>query len=397
MARIVFAWELGGDYGHIARLLPLALELRRRGHDPVFAVRELHGAEMLLAPHDLTWFQAPLWIGSVVNLPDAAGYAELLMRFGFLNPRSLTGICRAWRNLLVVLKADMVVMDHAPTALLATRGLPLARVNLGDGFCIPPASRPLPLFMWWQRGNPVRQADSEERVRQVANATLLALDAPPLLYLAELFDCELSLFLSFTEFDHYPGRHGAEFLGPVFSLGQGAPATWPAGETPRVFAYLKAGYGALERVLGALREAPVRVLAHVPGAARETLKRNASPTVHFSEAPVDILAAGAGCDLAICHGGHGTVAAMLLAGKPLLLLPMQAEQAMTAHGLEKLGVALAVAPEAAGQLQRIVKRALGADGPGMAARAFAARHQGYDTAATVAHAADRCAGLLEAR
>lgn len=396
MARIVFAWELGGDYGHIARLLPLALELRRRGHDPVFVVRELHGAELLLAPHGLAWFQAPLWIGTVENLPAAAGYAELLMRFGFLNGRSLTGICRAWRNLLAVLKADMVVMDHAPTALLATRGMPLKRVNLGDGFCIPPTSRPLPLFMWWQRGNTVRQADSEERVRQVANAALLALDAPPLLNLAELFDCDLSLFLSFAEFDHYPGRTSGEFLGPVFSLGQGAPAAWPDGDVPRVFAYLKAGYSALDRVLGSLREAPVRVLAHVPGAARDTLKRNTSPTMRFSEAPVDILAARAGCDLAICHGGHGTISAMLLAGKPLLLLPMQAEQAMTAHVLEKLGVALAVAPEAAGQLQRIVKRALGDANLGTAARAFAARHQGYDQAATLAQAADRCTGLLEA-
>ena len=397
MARIVFAWELGGDYGHIARLLPLALELRRLGHDPLFVVRELYGAELLLAPHGLAWFQAPLWIGQVTNLPAAAGYAEMLMRFGFLNPRALTGICRAWRNLLAALKAEMVVMDHAPTALLATRGLPLKRVNLGDGFCIPPSTRPLPLFIGWQRGNPVRQADSEERVRQVANATLLALDAPPLLCLAELFDCELSLFLSFAEFDHYPGRTGAQFLGPVFSLGQGAPAVWPDGEAPRVFVYLKAGYSALERVLGALREAPVRVLAHVPGAARETLKRNTSPSMRFSEAPLDILAARAGCDLAICHGGHGTVAAMLLAGKPMLLLPMQVEQAMTAHGLEKLGVALSVAPEAAAQLPRIVKRALGDANLGAAARAFAARHQGYDPAATVAQAADRCAGLLEAR
>ena len=396
MARIVFAWELGGDYGHIARLLPLALELRRRGHEPVFVVRELYGAELLLAPHGLIWFQAPLWIGSVMNLPDAAGYAELLMRFGFLNPRSLTGICRAWRNLLAALKAEMVVMDHAPTALLATRGLQLKRVNLGDGFCIPPASRPLPLFMWWQRGNAVRQGDSEERVRQVANAALLALDTPPLLSLAELFECEATLFLSFAEFDHYPGRTGGEFLGPVFSLGQGAPAVWPDGEAPRLFAYLKAGYSALDRVLGALRDAPVRVLAHVPGASRDTLKRNTSPTLKFSEAPVDILAARTGCDLAICHGGHGTVSAMLLAGKPLLLLPMQVEQAMTAHALEKLGAALSVAPEAAGQLQRIVKRALGDVHLGTAAREFAARHQGYDQAATVAHAADRCVGLLEA-
>ncbi|MDP2794924.1 MAG: hypothetical protein Q8O25_12745, partial [Sulfurisoma sp.] len=331
MARIVFAWKLGGDYGHLARMLPVALELRRRGHQPVFVARELLGAEVLLAPHDIAWFQAPLWTGQVTNLPEAAGYAELLMRFGFLNPRALTGIARAWRNLLEALRADMLVMDHAPTALLATRGLQLPRVNLGDGFCIPPATRPLPLFRWWQRGNPARQADSEERVRQVANEVLFALGAPPLICLAELLDCDASLFCSFAELDHYPGRAGGEFIGPLFALGQGAPAAWPAGDAPRVFAYLKPGYAALDRVLAALRDAPVRVLAHVPGASRDTLTRFASATLRFSEAPVDIEGARAACELAICHGGHGTTAAMLLAGKPLLLLPMHSEQGMTAH------------------------------------------------------------------
>ncbi len=48
MARFLFAWELGGDYGHFARLLPVALALRARGHDVVFAVRDLMGAETLV-------------------------------------------------------------------------------------------------------------------------------------------------------------------------------------------------------------------------------------------------------------------------------------------------------------------------------------------------------------
>ena len=270
------------------------------------------------------------------------------------------------------------------------------QVNLGDGFCIPPATRPLPLFRWWQRGNSARQGDSEERVRQVANEVLFALGAPPLLSLSELLDCDASLFCSFAELDHYPGRAGGEFIGPLFALGQGEPATWPAGDAPGVFAYLKPGYVALDRALAALREAPVRVLAHVPGAARATLTRFASSTLCFSEAPVDIEGARTACDLAICHGGHGTTAAMLLAGKPLLLLPMHSEQAMTAHRLETLGVALSALPDAAGQLQRLLKRALAEPRLGDAARAFAAAHHPYDQATAIAYATDRCESLLEA-
>ncbi|MDP2809263.1 MAG: glycosyltransferase, partial [Rhodocyclaceae bacterium] len=111
---------------------------------------------------------------------------------------------------------------------------------------------------------------------------------------------------------------------------------------------------------------------------------------------VDIEGARAACELAICHGGHGTTAAMLLAGKPLLLLPMHSEQGMTAHRLETLGVALSALPEAAAQLQRLLKRALAEPRPGETARAFAARHHAYDQAAAIAHAADRCESMLEA-
>ena len=53
MAKILFAWELGGDYGHLARLLPLARELLARGHRPIFVLRDLLGAEAILAPHGL--------------------------------------------------------------------------------------------------------------------------------------------------------------------------------------------------------------------------------------------------------------------------------------------------------------------------------------------------------
>jgi len=395
VARIVLAWELGGDYGHIGRLLPLALEFQRRGHQPLFVIRELAGAESLLQPHGLTWFQAPLWIGRVENLPEAAGYAEMLMRFGFLNPRALTGIARTWRHLFSTLAADMVVMDHAPTALLASRGLGLARVNLGDGFCIPPATRPLPLFHWWQAGNAVRQADSEEKVRQVINEVLARLDAPPLPALANLFDCDADLFCTFPELDHYGARRDTEYIGPQFALGRGEPVDWPEGERPRLFVYLKAGYNGLEPVLAALRDCGAAVVAHVPGASRDLLRRMASPTLRFSQAPVDIEAARTQCDLAICHGGHGTVSALLQAGKPLVVLPITVEQMMTARRLELLGVARAVLPGSAGALSRVTAAALADQALRAAARAFAATHRDHDSVAAVQRSADRCLALLK--
>lgn len=394
MARVLFAWELGGDYGHLSRLLPLARELATRGHEPVFVVRDLMGAEAVLAPHGMRWHQAPLWIGQVTNLPPPVSYAELLMRFGFLNATALTGICRAWRNLVELLAPALIVLDHAPTALLATRGIGVPRLNFGDGFCIPPMARPLPPFRWWEREqNAARLADSDAKAWSVANEVLGTLSAPLLTGLADLRRCDDTLLCTFAELDHYPQRAPETYLGPVFSLGQGAPAVWPEGDAPRIFAYLKP-VAELDGVLQALKASHARVLAHVPGAARRTLARHASAQMLFSEPALDMEQARTTCDLALCHGGAGTTAAMLLAGKPLLVLPLQMEQTMTARRLEALGAGIGVTPDRFGQLPRALAKALGDPALKSAAQQFAQAHAGYDQSATVTAAADRCEALL---
>lgn len=394
MARYLFAWELGGDYGHLARLLPVALELRARGHEVVFAVRDLMGAEKLLTPHGIRTWQAPLWLRKVTQLPDAITYSELLMRFGYLNATALTGICRAWRNLVDLLTPDVVVMDHAPTALLATRGLALARVNFGDGFCIPPHGRPMPHFRWWMRENMVRVQDSEQHAVATANQVLLALDAPTMAGMGELRDCDATLMCSFAELDHYPQRDDNDYLGPIFSLGQGADLPWPDAPGPRVFAYLKPEYAGLDNILAALHKSGASALVHVPGAARKTLQTFSNGSMVVSPDPLDMAAMRGGCDLAICHGGAGTTAAMLLAGKPLMVFPMQMEQTMAAHRLSGLGAAVVLAAEASAQMPRLLRKALADTALTQAAQAFAQRHQAYDQQATIRSAADRCEAVV---
>jgi UDP:flavonoid glycosyltransferase YjiC (YdhE family) len=394
MARVLFVWELGGAYGHLARQLPVALELRARGHEPVFVVRDLMAAESLLTPHGFDVLQAPLWLGKVGNLPPALNYAEMLMRFGYLHPAALTGICRAWRHLLGLLQPALLVMDHAPTALLATRGMHAARLNLGDGFCIPPPTRPLPPFVWWQAGDPARAQTSEQQVLAGANRVLQVLDAPPLGALADLAHCDAQLLCTFAELDHYRDRPAASFIGPVFALGQGTDLPWSKGEGPRVFAYLNPAYPELDAVLRALHGSSARVLAHVPGAAPDALHRFSSERMQFSHVPLDIGAMCAQCDLAVGHGGAGTVAAMLLAGKPQLLLPMHMEQAMAVQRVVGLQAAAAIAPQAAGQLPQLLEQVLSDAALVQGARAFAARHPGYDQQATVRRVADRCEALM---
>jgi UDP:flavonoid glycosyltransferase YjiC (YdhE family) len=397
MSKILLAWELGGDYGHLSRLIPVARELAARGHEPVFALRELISGESLLGPHGFKWHQAPVWLGRVTNIPDMQGYAEMLMHFGFLNPPALMGICRAWRNLVDVLAPDMIVLDHSPTGLLATRGLGLPRMNLGTGFFMPPKTRPMPPFRWWLKANRARLEDSEEKVRQVANEILFRLEAPPLAALRELTECDADLLCCFDETDHYPDRAGGEYVGPVFSLGRGGIPGWPQWEGKRVFAYLKPDYPGLEKVLEALRDSQCAVLAHVPGLARKTIQSYSTQQMAFSEVPVDIEAARTECNVAVGHAGIGTTTAMLLAGKPMLLLPMHTEQTMFAHRVRQMGAAEVLLPAGINTFARQLKKVLASEEAASAARKFAERHAGYNQHSTVMKIADRCESLVGLR
>lgn len=395
MARYAFIWELGGAYGHLGRMIPVARELQQHGHEVVFIIRELVEAERLLGPHGFKWYQAPLWMGRVMNLPDPLSLPELLMGVGFLDPPALLGICRAWRNLLAALQVDALLFDYAPTAVLASRGLGLPGINLANGFQVPPASRPLPPLRWWQKPPPpARLLYSEQQVLSVANQVLYELGAPPVEGVLDILSGGADVFATFAELDHYPCRTGGDFVGPIYALGRGEEVHWPPKGALKVFAYLKPDYGALDALLAMLAGLDASVLVHIPGVAKRTIEKFSSDHLWISRQPLDIEQARQSCDLAVLHAGVSTVCAMLLAGKPLLLFPQQLEQAMFARGVEALGAAVVIPEAAAGQFPRLLKRALADPSLQAAAQAFAARHAGFDQADAIRAVVDRCEALL---
>lgn len=397
MARVLFAWELGGAYGHLGRMLPLADALRARGHGVSFALRELTEAQRLLGPTGFKWYQAPLWLGRVTGLPQALNHAELLMQFGFLNARALLGVCRAWRNLFDLLQPDLVVFDYAPTALLASRGLPLARLNLASGFFVPPRTQPLPPFRWWEPPPTARLLDSEQRTLAVVNQVLFDLGAPITNTMHDVLSCPDEVLTVFEELDHFGKRPGGEFVGPIDSIGPGEDVAWPARGRRRIFGYLKPDYGPVDQILSLLDKEDASVVVHMPGAPARTLRQFSNAHMRMTENPVDMTQACDSADIAILHSGTGTATRMLLKGKPVVLFPQQLEQTMLARVMEKAGLAAVIAESAAGQFPRLLRRALADPALALAARAFAERHRHHDAAQVVAALADRCERLLAGR
>ena len=59
MSRILFSWDIGGNLGHIARDLPLALACRGAGHEVLFTVTDLTICRNVAARYELRFVQAP--------------------------------------------------------------------------------------------------------------------------------------------------------------------------------------------------------------------------------------------------------------------------------------------------------------------------------------------------
>src|SRR2546426_56479 len=112
MSRILCVWELGTGYGHLGRLLPVALELRQRGHEVVFALRDLTHAEAFLGRRGFRLLQSPVWMGEGRGGDSPLNYAELLGNFGFLDEAGLTGMAKAWRELYSLTLADLLEVEE---------------------------------------------------------------------------------------------------------------------------------------------------------------------------------------------------------------------------------------------------------------------------------------------
>ena len=331
------AWELGGDYGHLMRFLTLAHELASRGHDPVFALRELTHVDAVLRDTPFIVHQAPVWMASVAGLPPVLSFAETLMRLGFLHPASLAGLCRAWRALIGAIRPQLLIFDYAPTGLLATRTLGLPRVQFGSSFSIPPRTEPMPVYRWWRPADTRRAIGTERTVLECANAVLARLGDPPMRALADLLDTEETIIAGSAELDQYPGRSGGVYWGDVANLTRGVPPSWPIVGRKRVFAYVKPHYRDFTPLLEAFTRVDAAFVIHAPGLPSSLVRKYTAANTAFSDEPVRMEDARRDCDLVICHAGASTVEASLAAGKPLVLLPQHLEQMMTAKRVEALG------------------------------------------------------------
>lgn len=379
MARILIAWEMGANFGHVARQLPVAARLRDAGHEVLFAVRDLGAASEVLRPAAFAFVQGPCHTGMVRVARPPANYSEILLAEGYGDLPSLHGRLGGWMQLFAMFRADAIVVDHAPTALIAAHAAGLPAVQIGCGFVIPPDVSPFPSIRPWDAVEDEALAKSDALVSRLINACLSRLRAQPLQRVQDLIAGTPRLLTTFAELDHYGARDGADYAGPLYWQAQAPAPQWRTTDRPRILAYLRNGTPGLRAALASLRASGAEVICALPGISIRQSRAISTPACHVVPYAIPLSALLSEASIVVCHGGVGTAAQSMLSGVPLLFIPSSVEQQLHATRFERLGSAISMGRERTVQhftanLARLISDRAHAE----RAAQFAAHHAGFD-------------------
>jgi UDP:flavonoid glycosyltransferase YjiC (YdhE family) len=376
---VFFAWELGSNLGHLSRLLPLASRLKERGHEVLVSVRDLGLATEVLAPVGIRFIQSPADGRSRPTPRQPQSYADVLLMQGWESMPRLWGLVQAWGNLLRLFRPAVVVLDYAPTALLAGRILRQPCALLGTGFELPPLQAPLGPFPGFEGVN-ARAADAQ--ALESVNRVLKAYQAAPLAALCDLFRTECRWLTTFAELDQYGPRSTETYVGPIGNVDGGEFVKWPPGFRHRVLAYLRPGMADPLRILRALAgQSDAAVVCAAPGLSPEISEGLGRPGFQFVPRPVSFPALLPEASVLVSYAPAGSVAQSLLEGVPQLMVPAHVEAQMTAVRVASLGAGITLREEATErEIATGLRRVLDERRFKVRALEFASRHCAFDRA-----------------
>lgn len=338
--RVLIAWELGANYGHLAQCLSIALALRERGHEVVFAVQDIHGAAELFSGMGFQYCQAPLPSERSRLARAPANYSEMLLGQGYGDHSGLKAMLSAWLALYQAYRVDVILAEHAPTAVLAGLMAQVPVIPIGNGFAVPPPVYPLPSIRPWESIANTRLQAVDRQVHQVIAQVLAEFGAVPL-RICDLFG-KAAMLATFPELDHYGVRTGANYIGPISTAIGSHSVTWQHSGGRKVIAYLRPGTMEFGPWLHALQTCGAEVIAVLPGMSAAKLKHLATPMLRLFSSPIAFSGVLEEADLLVSHGGSGSLTELLLAGIPQLVIPRYVEQLLMARRVEILEAGMTI-------------------------------------------------------
>lgn len=373
MAKVLITWELGGGLGHLVPLRSLAERLVQRGHIVSLAARDLIAAGKLFKGIPICFYQAPHKLEPFrPDFDPPITYHQMLHNIGFGNADGLMALTSAWRAIFAHCAPDVAIFDHSPVAMFAGRGLGFRKAMLGTGFTVPPT--PLPVIRPWVDSGDLDLTGSCGNTIKTTNSVATLFGIPAVSSLDDIYQEATPFLCTYAELDHFGKRPSVDYLG-ITVESAGIRPEWPYGEGPKVFAYLKSceSFHEIVSQLYKLRF-PCIVFCSTLQDKYVLRLEEEFPSIRFYKEAVDLELVVRDCNVAICHGGHGFVARMLLAGIPIVSLPLQLEQTLLSMRIASAGAGVYFSTEHVSRLEAAIKHVTSESNFQAAAKSFSANY-----------------------
>jgi UDP:flavonoid glycosyltransferase YjiC (YdhE family) len=379
MTRVLFAWELGDNLGHLTRDLPLVRACLRAGHEVWVAACNLRTASLMLPLEGVRAVQAPQLRPARRRRTPPLNYADMLLGMGYDDAHALDGALRAWIGLFELIRPAVVVYNHSPTALLAAGLVGVPVLLVANGFEVPPQSSPLPSFRPWMPVAPQTLEGIERAFIGSVNPYLRCAGQRPLESTVDLFRGQTAHLTTFPELDPFGPRDDAIYLGLVYAVDSAPKIDWEGDSAKRIFAYLRPTNTGVEFVLDALNRLldaeVICVMPDMPPEWRTRFRR-----VRFRGGAVDTTALLASADLVVTYG-TGTITTAISAGVPVMVVPQVIEQHLTGLALARTGAGRMLDTDRTVQrCTALLEDLLNGSAYRSAARQLSLRHASLDTA-----------------
>lgn len=352
MPKLLFTWEYGADLGHVSNFLPIAKHIAVQGWNVEFVipsrVRGYERAKQLVEQNSFPCFDAP---GSAVGEEVRTainGHAQMLETLiGLRSTQEVSFFIRAWTQLLEQHRPDIVVGDYSVLSLIAARDLGIPTVSLDQGWFVPELNDDAPSVNFNQLFQSLRRSDrrfydesqaseiaqSEQRVltrvnRALGNGKLDVIDT-----FNDVYRSDLILRTNFAELSPIPHRDSSVFVGQLAPQSKAPVVEWPNSsiERAKVFVYLKAGSPVLEHIIEVLKESDYSVVCFISGVSSAYATAQSTDSFRMLSSAVNVPYLLEAANLVISNAGAGLTAQALLAGVPLVTVPLWTEQRLNAN------------------------------------------------------------------
>ncbi len=379
MAKVLFTWELGMGLGHIVPIKSLAKHFVAEGHDVYIALKDLKHGHAFFSDMPITILQAPI-NQSINNNAPIACYSQLLAANGFDSISELTSHCLAWQSLYKLINPDIILFDHSPTALMASRGLAAITVYIGTGFTIPPDQVPFAPFQPERLTEASKHEliEHEKATLKTINQVLRTLNKPKLQRLGQLYgDVTHSIFKSLPEFDHFGPRPKGNYVGVThLETGMKQPM-WPNVSGKKVFIYLKP-FEYIECILDALVDTQTSVIIYSNDINSKRFEPYLNKNICFEDDTLDMNMVAKQTDIAITNGNHGTLMQFILNRVPVMMIPLHWEQQLLALRMQAQGIGVLSRKDQPDHIIQKLKSILLVNGCSAAVEQLATKYEDFD-------------------